>query len=293
MKTTSIDTINNDLADGAVIQAFSGKLIKLYELRTIGAGTDREWTKQNGELQAADGQKIQVEFRRNGDEVPTGWKNKTLLFESVKGDKGTHGIKVIDDTHNGKTTRKLCITGTAEMSFLDGDAGAPTEQRQKQQHSEPEQQTRQQSRPASAENRGTAQQGSGDPMKTLRLRIAKRATVWQICYDTAVASALCVAERHGFAMVPAGVGSLTSSLYIDTIRGLDLDSVEINAIDWKPAKGRNMRDLIANLNEQIAHTRTAQQGTAGAGEIADHKAAPPASQQSQFQKDMEEDEIPF
>lgn len=299
-KPTSIATILDDLADGATINAFEGTLTKLYEVRTIGAGTDRAWTKQNGEMKDAAGKTIPVEFRRNGEEVPTSWKGKLLRFESVKGERGTSGVKVMDDTYNGKTTRKLCITGTAEMSFVDGSGGAskpasqgetwrPGEGDRKQEPAAPRQE---------------APHSDTIDTKALRKTILKRATIWLHCYDTAVAAAILVGKKHEFAMVPQAIGALTTTLYIDTLKELGphgISKVDTREVDWSAAKGKTMKDMIAFLNEQVEATAAARMPKAPAntalpatGTDPDWPEAPPPSNTKQGSHPLDEDdEIPF
>lgn len=308
-KATSIRTINDDLAGGAVIQAFEGTLTHLYEMRKIGEGNDA-WTKQNGKLKDKEGEIIEVEFRRNHEEVPASWKGKYLRFESVKGDRGTHGVKVHDDEYKGKTTRKLIITASAEVVFPDGSAPAAKDETWR--HGEKSQSTASQppakSQPSSGSNKDLI------PTSKLRKGIVQRATVWLHCYDTAVAAASLVGEKHRFAMVPQAIGALTASLYIDTMRELGshgIAAVDTSAFPWANAKGKTMEDAMRFLDEQVQATAAARmpkppantsmpmeyddspRGKA-AGKAPDPdwpEAPPPANTQHNPLDD--EDEIPF
>lgn len=295
MKTTNIDTINDHLADGAIIQAFAGTLTSLFEMNTIGEGS-KAWTKQNGALRDATGKTIKVEFRRNGEEIPQNWKGKTLLFESVKTDKGTNGVKILDDTYKGTTTRKLCITGMANISFLEGDAPAeeaPQQQRRQQATTQSAPATQSGSAPAAS--RPTAPHGSKEERRAytndLRMKILQRATVWNHCYDAAVASALAVNDRHGFAMVSAAIGALTSSLYIDTMRGTDLSQIDVSSVDWSAAKGKTMTDHLAHLDAQMLKSSAGR----APQPMAATPTAPPAAEhpKTMMEELQEADEIPF
>lgn len=299
MKTTNIDTINDHLSDGAVIQAFAGTLTSIFEMNTIGQG-EKAWTKQNGVFRDASGKTIKVEFRRNGEEIPQNWKGKQLLLESVKGDKGTHGVKILDDEYKGTTTRKLCITSTAAISFLDGDATAQNEPQQQRrpatgQQSAPATQSgsTQASRPAAPHgSKAERQQYTHD----LRLKILQRATVWQHCYDAAVACALAVNDRHGFAMVSAGIGALTTSLYIDTMKGTDISQIDVSSVDWSAAKGKTMSDHLANLDAQMLKThagRAPQPLPAPASTPAAPEPEAAAPAKTMMEELEEQDEIPF
>ena len=51
--------------------------------------------------------------------VVSDWKGKAIIIEAKKGDKGFTGCYAMDDTYKGKTTRKIKVTPTAEVSFAD------------------------------------------------------------------------------------------------------------------------------------------------------------------------------
>lgn len=276
-KPTAIAVILEHLADKAVIQEFRGTLTKLYDMKTGGEG-DRAWSKQQGELKDAAGDTIPVDFWRDGQEIPKTWKGKELILTSVTGQKGAHGVMVYDDSYNNKTTRRLKVTGKAEIAFAGDDPPqASTQPAQSQ-------------KPASG-----SQSAQSAPPRGLSLRAAilRRATVWRHCLDAAVAVAHTVNHDHGYAMVPAGVNGLATTLFIETMRNLhgDLSAIDPKEIAWENAKGKNLRDLCSALDRQVMETRVAQTPPPAGASDRDDEPPPPAK--TPMQELEEQDEIPF
>lgn len=273
-KPTAVAVINEHLADGALVGEFVGTVTSLY--KSFSGKNDRgEWSKRGAKMKDAAGGEIEVVFWNR--EVPDSWKGQTLSLKSVKGEKGTHGVTVLDDEYNGKTTRKLKVTPVADVSFMEGSAPR---------QSAPATQQQQSSAPAT-----TSRQSAPAPQgMSLKLAITKRATVWNQCFDAAVATALAINARHGYAMVPQGIAGLATTLYIETMRGLagNLDNVDLAAVNWQDAKGKTLRDHLTALDRQVMETRAHQ--------------TPPAAGTSEEQPpklgvtpaELEEmDEIPF
>lgn len=263
-KPTAVAVIKEHLADGAIVGEFTGTLTNLFK-EYKGKNDRGEWQKRGGKMRDAAGEEIEVIFWNR--EVLDNWKGRVLSLKSVKGEKGTHGVTVIDDTYDGKTTRKLKVTATADVAFVEGgsrpaaDTPPPSSRQSSQAHAAPPQAT------------------------SLKMAIMKRATVWNMCFDAAVATAHTIQDRHGFAMVPAGIAGLATTLYIESMRGLsgNLDAVDTAGVNWSAAKGKNLRDHLAVLDRQVFETRQSQ--------AANHAA--PAADPPPIDDGTDNDEIPF
>lgn len=270
-KPTAVAVINEHLADGTLVGEFVGTVTSLYK-EYSGSGTHGEWKKRGAKMRDAAGGEIEVVFWNR--DVPDSWKGQTLSIKSVKGEKGTHGCTVFDDTYQNKTTRKLKVTAVADLAFLQGGG-----------HSEPPASTQRQQSSGSAPQTQSAPPARQQP--SLKLQIAKRATVWNMCFDAAVGTAIAINARHGYAMVPAGISGLATTLYIETMRGLagDLSGVDMATVNWQDAKGKTLRDHLSTLDRQVMETRAHQTPPANAA------SAPPA--QDDDTPLEERDEIPF
>lgn len=269
-KPTAVAVINEHLSDGTLVGEFVGTVTSLFK-EYSGTGQRGDWKKRGAKMRDAAGGEIEVVFWDR--EVPDSWKGQTLSIRSVKGEKGTHGCTVIDDTYNGKTTRKLKVTPAADVDFVQG--GAPK--------SAPP--TTQQS------SGGTSRPAQSPPTgMSLKMAIARRATVWNMCFDAAVGTAHAINARHGYAMVPAGISGLATTLYIDTMRGLDLAAVDLAAVNWHDAKGKTLREHLSALDRQVMETRAHQTPPANAEEPP---PAPRGATGATMAELEEADEIPF
>ncbi len=266
-KTTTVAVITDHLSNGALIAEFRGTLTKLYPPRNGGSG-DRTWTKRSGEMKDVDGQSIPVDFWDR--DVPDSWKGRALIIQSTEGKKGTHGVTVFDDEYQGKTTRKLKITAAADVAFMEGGSSGGDN-----------------TAPRSEKPAGAPSGASGRPSGPIDLKgaILRRATVWNHCFDAAVATAHTINDRHGYAMVPAGISGLATTLYIETMRSLvgDLSGVDPKSIDWTPARGKTLKDHLSSLDRQVLEHREKQTPPAGV-------ASPPPMDEIPLE---ERDEIPF
>lgn len=275
-KPTAVAVINEHLADGTLVGEFVGTVTSLFK-EYSGSGAHGEWKKRGAKMRDAAGGEIEVVFWNR--EVPDSWKGQTLSIKSVKGDKGTHGCTVFDDTYNNKTTRKLKVTAVADVAFLQGGG-----------HSEPPASNQRQQSSGSASATQT-QSATSATKPSLKLAIAKRATVWNMCFDAAVSTAHAINARHGYAMVPAGIAGLATTLYIETMRGLcgDLSGVDMAAVNWHDAKGKTLRDHLSALDRQVMETRAHQ--TPPPAAAAGGTDSPPQDKTDIPLEEM--DEIPF
>lgn len=274
-KPTAVAVINEHLTDGTLVGEFVGTVTSLFK-EYSGTGQRGDWQKRGAKMRDAAGGEIEVVFWNR--DVPDSWKGQTLSIRSVKGDKGTHGCTVFDDTYQNKTTRKLKVTAVADVAFLQGG------------HSEPPPASNQ--RQQSSASAPQTQSATSSSKPSLKLAIAKRATVWNMCFDAAVGTAHAINARHGYAMVPAGIAGLATTLYIETMRGLcgDLSGVDMAAVNWHDAKGKTLREHLSALDRQVMETRANQTPVVNA-------EAPPAAPRGATGETLAEleeaDEIPF
>lgn len=118
-----LDEIPQMEADEPII-CTTGTLKKLFEPKT-GTNSNGDWSIQHGTLEK-DGASIQL-FIKDRPAISQSWRGREILIESHKGDKGWSGVYAYDDTYNGKTTRKIKITPTAQVSLVDGQGEAAPE----------------------------------------------------------------------------------------------------------------------------------------------------------------------
>ena len=124
-------------SDKQPIACIEGTLTSLFP-RKSGENSQGEWSIQNGEI-SAEGMTISL-FIKDRDELPSGLKNERIRIFARTGQSGLSGIYVMDDSHNGKTTRKIKVTPTAmiEQVTVSGlSSQQPNHQQQQQQQQPP------------------------------------------------------------------------------------------------------------------------------------------------------------
>ncbi len=124
-----LDEVIN-MEEGEIVPAVSGIVESIYKQRS-GIKDDKPWSFQD--LVIRDGSlKIGVSVSGR-DEIPSSAKGKLLTFISSNGSRGLTGVKIILDTYNGETKKKLRVTPTAEIVEGAGqweNQPAATQQRQ-------------------------------------------------------------------------------------------------------------------------------------------------------------------
>jgi hypothetical protein len=111
MRKLKLEEVVN-MEEGEIVPAVSGIVESIYKQRS-GVKDDKPWSFQD--LVIKDGtQKIGISVSGR-DEIPSSVKGKLLTFISSNGSRGMTGVKIILDTYNGETRKKLRVTPTAEI----------------------------------------------------------------------------------------------------------------------------------------------------------------------------------
>lgn len=111
MRKLKLEEVVN-MEEGEIVPAVSGIVESIYKQRS-GVKDDKPWSFQD--LVIKDGtQKIGISVSGR-EEIPVSVKGKLLTFISSNGSRGMTGVKIILDTYNGETRKKLRVTPTAEI----------------------------------------------------------------------------------------------------------------------------------------------------------------------------------
>lgn len=111
MKAMTIQQVIESENDMPVI-SFKGTVKSVWQRRT-GQKDGKPWAFQDITL-TADGKELKATLV-NRDLMEESMKSKVISLISCKGDHGWSGVKTKDNTYNGKTTRLLWVTGSAEI----------------------------------------------------------------------------------------------------------------------------------------------------------------------------------
>jgi len=113
---------------GEIVAGIKGVLKTLYPQKTGESQGDNgerfKWGMQNGSI-TQNGQEIKVTFS-NREEIPVESRGREISIESHAGKHGFQGIKVVEDTYNGKTTKGIKVTGSAKL-YIEGTGAAMRE----------------------------------------------------------------------------------------------------------------------------------------------------------------------
>lgn len=101
--------------DGSSIQKVRLRLVSLFEQKK-GQGQHGPWAIQNAVFTDG-GQNIKAMIK-DRDAFPENWKGEDLIISAVSGNKGLSGLYAFDDEYQGKTERKIKITGTAKIQVV-------------------------------------------------------------------------------------------------------------------------------------------------------------------------------
>lgn len=113
-----------------------------------GTNAHGDWSFQNVVLRDSSGE-ITAQFK-NRPELTKAWENQLVILTPSHGEKGWHGLVAIDDDNNGAVTRKLRVTGQANIDQAQpgqGQAGPAAEQPRQQQAPPQQQQPPRQQQP--------------------------------------------------------------------------------------------------------------------------------------------------
>ncbi len=117
------------MADKQNLACIAGTLTKIYKPKT-GENSNGQWSIQNAVIKGTDGTEVTL-WMKDRPEIPTNQQGRFMILTAKQGDKGLSGLYVMDDDYNGKITRKIKVTPTAELAYQDGQP-APQQQRPQQ-----------------------------------------------------------------------------------------------------------------------------------------------------------------
>lgn len=120
---TPISVIRNYTANGAPIACIRGKFTKLYD-GNAGENSHGPYRIQNGVFQDDAGDTIDVQIKDMDDDWGKTYLNTPLEIYAYQGDKKLTGLYAFDDEYRGKSKRKIKITKTAEVTWLQGGGGS-------------------------------------------------------------------------------------------------------------------------------------------------------------------------
>lgn len=106
------------LDDEELVPCIQGEVTAIYN-RKEGESSKGPWSFQDLTLKDETAGEIKVTLNNRIALAKTA-KGKTLMFTCSKGDHGLTGVKAKDNEYNGKTTRLLWVTPSAEIDFVDG-----------------------------------------------------------------------------------------------------------------------------------------------------------------------------
>ena len=116
MRILPISEINK-LGDGETVPSLTGRLTSIFDVKS-GTNAKGEWSIQNATLRDGTGE-IKVSIR-NRAEIPRSWKGREVVIACNDGEHGLTGIKASDDTYREKTSRIVCVTGSAHIDLVEG-----------------------------------------------------------------------------------------------------------------------------------------------------------------------------
>ena len=121
------------MADKQTLACIAGTVTNVYKPKS-GENSNGPWSIQNAVIKGSDGTEVTL-WIKDREEIPSSAKGRFLILTAKQGEKGLSGLYVMDDEYNGKTTRKIKVTHTAELAYQQ-DGHATTEAPPAQQHQE-------------------------------------------------------------------------------------------------------------------------------------------------------------
>jgi hypothetical protein len=137
------------MADKQNLACIAGTLLQIYKPKT-GENSNGPWSIQNVNIKGTDGTEVTL-WMKDRPEIPSNQKGRFIILTAKQGEKGLSGLYVMDDEYNGKTTRKIKVTPTAELAYQDGQ---PQQAPPQQQQQRPPSQGMQNAQQAAAESWG-------------------------------------------------------------------------------------------------------------------------------------------
>jgi len=110
-----------ELDPGELLSACKGKVktVMTYHAGKVKQGprTGEDFSIQNIILQDLGDPSVTITAKFDGrEEIPASWRGKVLNLVANAGKKGLSGLKMVEDTYKGKTTKVLKVTGSAEVT---------------------------------------------------------------------------------------------------------------------------------------------------------------------------------
>lgn len=109
------------MADKQTLACIAGTVMNIYKPKS-GENSNGPWSIQNAVIKGTDGTELTL-WIKDREEIPSSAKGRFLILTAKQGDKGLSGLYIMDDEYNGKITRKIKVTPTAELAYQqDGHA---------------------------------------------------------------------------------------------------------------------------------------------------------------------------
>lgn len=105
------------MADKQNLACIAGTIASIYKPKT-GTNSTGEWSIQNAVIKGTDGIEVTL-WLKDRPEIPTAAKGRFIVLTARQGEKGLSGLYIMDDDYNGKVTRKIKVTPTAELTYQD------------------------------------------------------------------------------------------------------------------------------------------------------------------------------
>lgn len=120
-KPTSLATIP-DCKHNKPIPCIEGTIKSIWPPNT-GTNSTGDWSIQRAILEG-DGTSIPLQIKDRAELDESKWKGRRIRVTASNGPHGMNGLYAIDDEYNGKVTRKLKITPSADIQIMTaGQAG--------------------------------------------------------------------------------------------------------------------------------------------------------------------------
>ncbi len=108
------------------VPAMRGTIKRVFG-RSEGSNEHGPWSLQNVIVTEPGNDKIEIKVKlKDQEEVPEKSKGRSLYVESHRGDRGMTGIKIKEETYQGKPRKYLHVTKTATVTLLDRNAPNPS-----------------------------------------------------------------------------------------------------------------------------------------------------------------------
>ena len=206
------------MADKQTLACVAGTIVSAYQAKR-GTNANGEWSIQNVVLKGDDGTEVTL-WMKDREEIQKSAKGQRIILTAHQGDKGLSGLYIMDDEYNGKTTRKIKVTPSAELSY-----GVATQQ------------------PAAASYQQAQQTGQGLPQQAMHPEAAARHEAAAKSWDEPAAQPAPAPTQH--APVDQIVEARRSIMQIANLHLLCAKAVaQYEAPAYKRATGADMTESM-------------------------------------------------